>query len=173
MARDCCWLLVPSVVPLGPMDRSKHTGRTYALRAKSGLVAAFLAGTSAGVVAQNTHADGLVRCWGLNTYGQCYTPADLGSCSSIAGGAFHTIALRIDGGVRCWGAGLTNTGSFPNFGQCNTPTDLGPCLSIAGGGYHTIALRSDGGVRCWGWNRDGQCNTPADLGPCLSIAGGG
>jgi formylglycine-generating enzyme required for sulfatase activity len=42
------------------------------------------------------------------------------------------MALRSDGGVRCWG---DNT-----YGQCDTPTDLGACFSIAGGFYHTIAI---------------------------------
>ena len=53
---------------------------------RTGLVAAFLA--TAGVVAveQSAQADGIVRCWGMNTYGQCYTPADLGACSSVAAG---------------------------------------------------------------------------------------
>ena len=108
---------------------------------------------------------GAVRCWGDNGYGQCNTPADLGPCSSVAGGFFHTIALRSDGGVRCWGDNP--------YGQCNTPADLGPCSSVAGGGAHTIALRIDGVVRCWGRNIYGQCNTPVDLGACSSVAGGG
>ena len=107
---------------------------------------------------------GDVRCWGYNAYGQCNTPADLGACSRVAGGGYHTIALRIDGGVRCWGDNP--------YGQCNTPADLGACSSVAGGGFHTIALRTDGVVRCWGRNIYGQCNTPADLGACSSIAGG-
>jgi alpha-tubulin suppressor-like RCC1 family protein len=80
------------------------------------------------------------------------------------GGYFHTIALRSDGGVRCWGQNY--------YGQCDTPTDLGPCSSVAGGGNHTIALRSDGGVQCWGKNGYGQCIVPMNLGPCSSIAGG-
>jgi hypothetical protein len=132
--------------------------------ARPRLVAAFLA--TAGVVAveQSAHADGFVRCWGDNYYGQCYTPADLGMCSSVAGGAVHTIALRSDGTVRCWGNNF--------YDQCIVPKDLGTCLSIAGGGLHTIALRSDGAVQCWGDNSYGQCYTPADLGTCSSIAGG-
>ena len=146
------------------MAQSKHTGRPSALLAQSGLVAAFLAGTGAGMVAQTAHADGVVRCWGYNVDGQCNTPTDLGPCSSIAGGAGHTIAVRSDGSVRCWG--------YNNYGQCNTPTDLGPCSSVAGGGFHTIAVRSDGSVRCWGYNGQGQCDTPTDLGPCSSVAGG-
>jgi hypothetical protein len=68
----------------------------------------------------------------MNTYGQCYTPADLGACSSVAGGDAHTIALRSDGGVRCWGLNIV--------GQCDTPVDLGTCSSIAGGGFHTVAI---------------------------------
>ena len=131
---------------------------------RTGLVAAFLA--TAGVVAveQSADADGVVRCWGGNEYGLCNPPADLGPCSSVAGGHVHTIALRSDGGVRCWGDN--------NSGQCNTPADLGACSRIAGGLFHTIALQSDGGVRCWGYNDYGQCNPPADLGPCSSVAGG-
>ena len=147
------------------MPQTKHAVRPYALLAKSGLVAAFLAGTGAGMVAQNAHAEGIVRCWGWNDfYGQCNTPADLGPCSSVAGGRLHTIALRSDGGVRCWGNN--------DFGKCNPPPDLGSCSSIAAGAYHTIALRIDGGVRCWGANTWGQCDTPADLGPYSSVAGG-
>ena len=145
------------------MRATENTGRTCPLLVRTGLVAAFLA---AGVVAgeQSACADGIVRCWGNNDYGQCNTPADLGPCSSVAGGYFHTIALQIDGGVRCWG--------WNAYGLCNTPADLGPCSSFAGGYYHSIALRSDGIVRCWGNNDYGQCNTPADLGPSSSVAGG-
>jgi hypothetical protein len=148
------------------MDRSKHTGRTSPLLTRSGLVAAFLAGTGVGMVAQNAHADGIVRCWGQNNYGQCNTPADLGPCASVAGGGFHTIALRTDGGVRCWGEGLTNTGSFPNYGQCNTPADLGPCSSIAGGRHHTIALTAPPPIDTDGDGRpDATDNCPAIANP--------
>ena len=76
------------------MAQSIHTGRPYALLAKSGLVAAFLAGTGAGMVEQTACADGIVRCWGYNSFGQCNPPADLGPCSSVAGGYYHTIAIE-------------------------------------------------------------------------------
>jgi hypothetical protein len=34
-----------------------------------------------------------VRCWGSNPFGECNPPADLGACSSIAAGRYHTIAI--------------------------------------------------------------------------------
>jgi hypothetical protein len=34
-----------------------------------------------------------VRCWGQNFYGESATPADLGSCTSIAAGGYHSIAI--------------------------------------------------------------------------------
>jgi alpha-tubulin suppressor-like RCC1 family protein len=140
------------------------TGTRIALT-RTGLVAAFLA--TAGVVAveQSVQAEGLVRCWGNNYWGQCNIPADLGPCLSVATGAYHTIALRIDGAVRCWG--------YNQYGECDTPADLGPCRSVAGAWGITLAIRSDGTVRCWGRNNSGQCNTPSDLGTCLSVAAGG
>ena len=38
--------------------------------------------------------DGTVRAWGLNNYGQTTIPADLGPCSAVAGGVYHTIAIQ-------------------------------------------------------------------------------
>ena len=56
------------------MAQSKYIGRTGPLLTRTGLVAAFLA--TAGVVAveQSACGDGLVRCWGTNTYGVCTPP---------------------------------------------------------------------------------------------------
>ena len=89
----------------------------------------------------NCPAGASVRAWGWNGYGQCNVPADLGPCTAIAGGGFHTVSLRTDGTVRAWGAGTTNTGSYPNYGQSIVPADLGPCTAIAGGFFHTVAIQ--------------------------------
>jgi formylglycine-generating enzyme required for sulfatase activity len=146
------------------MKNKSHRTRHRRQVVHTGLFTAFLATAVIVAVAQSACADGLVRCWGLNSNGQCDTPSDLGTCSRVAAGSSHTIAIRTDGYVRCWGSNSS--------GQCNVPADLGICSSIAGGSSHTVAIRSDGTVRCWGSNSSDQCNTPADLGACSSVAGG-
>ena len=124
-------------------------------------------GTSTGTAVLDVQFErtvGDVRAWGSNTWGECNTPSDLGTCSSIAAGGDHTMALRTNGTLRCWGDNAE--------GQCNTPADLGTCLAVAGGPNHTVALRTDGTVRCWGFNGWGECSTPSDLGTCKAVAAG-
>ena len=95
-------------------------------------------------------------------FGQCNPPADLGACSSVAGGAYHTLALQIDGSVRCWG----NNGQ----GQCDTPADRGPCSSVAGGYFHTIVIEAQC-PQCPS-SLDGDCIVNgADLGIVLNAWG--
>jgi len=97
-------------------------------------------------------ADGSVRIWGSNGFGQANVPADLGVVRAVASGAAHCVALTIDGRVRCWGAGLTSGGSGGelNRGQSIVPAGLGGVIAVAAGDAHTAALRSDGLVACWG-----------------------
>ena len=102
------------------------------------MVGAFLAAAGAVTAVQTVNAGGGVRAWGNNAYGQCYVPNELGPCSAVAAGGYHTVALRQDGGVRAWG---TN-----GYGQCDVPNDLGPCSAVAAGYDHTVALQ------------DGDCN---------------
>ena len=162
------------------MAQSKHTGRTCAVLKQSGLVIAFLATAGTARLDQSAHGDGPVRCWGSGTttaggyvdYGQSIVPANLGDCSAVSAGRWHSVALQSDRTVRCWGAGTTNSGQLPNFGQSRVPDSLGQCSSVAGGGYHSIAIRIDGTVQCWGSNSYGQCAPPVDLGACAKIAGG-
>jgi hypothetical protein len=109
-------------------------------------------------------ASGAVACWGAGTdpgldpvefplhQGQSVVPAGLRSCVAVAAGLFHTVALRADGTVACWGA---NT-----LGECSPPPDLTGVTAIAAGRRHTVALRGDGSVVCWGDNTKGQCAPP-------------
>jgi len=76
---------------------------------------------------------------------------------AIAGGGYHTLALRGDGKVRAWG---NNEGGQLGDGTATgrlTPVQvqgMTDVTAIAGGGCHTMALRRDGTVWAWGWGVD-------------------
>ena len=145
--------------------------------------------------------DGKVFAWGAGTTdtgqgsdgvnkGQSIVPTiltdpghqgqTLGTCSDIAAGLEHSVAIRIraiddplDGTVIAWGGN--------DYGQRNVPVNLGPCNQVAAGYFHTVALRRDGTVRAWGAGVDptidqypdvGQSAVPQGLGECNRIAAG-
>lgn len=125
---------------------------------------------------------GLVRCFGLNTYGQLglghqRTIGDNESASEagyvdlgrpaveIAVGVAHSCALLDDGSVRCWGRnryGQLGQGNTRDLGDDEAPAsaptvDLGGfAVSITAGGEHTCAVLETGQVRCFGLAVDGQ-----------------
>jgi alpha-tubulin suppressor-like RCC1 family protein len=129
------------------------------------------------ITAFNNHtcaltANGEVKCWGSNEYGQLgngtntdsSTPVDVrgltGDVIAIAAGWHHTCALIASGGVQCWGSndygGLGDgTKTFSSI-----PVDVsgltGDVIAIAVGGWHSCALAAGGGVKCWGNNFWGQ-----------------
>jgi alpha-tubulin suppressor-like RCC1 family protein len=129
-------------------------------------------------------ATGLVKCWGLNLWGQLgdgtafesTTPvvvcadatcdAPLSGVSAITAGVSHTCAVTSAGGVKCWGGnGSGQLGDNTTFGR-TTPVDvcadetcvvpLPDVSALTAGSEHTCALTSAGGVKCWGSNWDGQ-----------------
>jgi alpha-tubulin suppressor-like RCC1 family protein len=119
-------------------------------------------------------ADGTVRCWGSNQFGQLgigsvaqgpfATPQQvLGvfDAVSIASGPFHTCVVLVDGRVQCWGRN-----DFRQLGD-GTTTDrrfatpvpgisAGGAVALTLGRTHSCALTPSGGVRCWGRNNQGQ-----------------
>lgn len=138
-------------------------------------------GTVTQVAAGSNHtcallADGNVRCWGSNSFGQLgysntsgvgptTTPASAGdvtvggTVTQIAANGNHTCALLADGGVRCWGDGFSGQlgyGNQSNVGPTTTPASAGnvdvggAVIQLAAGGSHTCALLTQGKVRCWG-----------------------
>lgn len=74
--------------------------------------------------------------------------------------------------IIAWGAGVTNSGQYPDLGQSIVPADLTNAIAIAGGETFSLALRSDGTVIAWGDNSLGQTNVPADLTNVAAIAAG-
>jgi alpha-tubulin suppressor-like RCC1 family protein len=74
---------------------------------------------------------GTVVAWGDNTDGQTTVPSGLGGVTAIAGGAYHSLALKSDGTVVAWG----NPSSVPG--------DLSGVTAIAAGGFHSLALKSE------------------------------
>ncbi|MDO8240460.1 MAG: hypothetical protein Q7T51_00540, partial [Candidatus Moranbacteria bacterium] len=147
--------------------------------------------------------------WGLNGNGQLgdnsitqrRTPvqtSDLTNVVAVAGGDYHSLALKSDGTV--WASGTNTQGQL---GDNSTTQSLAPVqvkgvggvgfltdvVAISSGAYHSLALKSDGTVWAWGYNFNGQLgdnsatqrNTPVQvkgvggssyLTDVVSIAGG-
>ena len=125
-----------------------------------GLIAGF-GGAMLALCAPAAHAQTVVG-WGLIGFSNFDDISN--DTVKVAAGGFHTVVLRTDGSVACWGRN--------DLGQCSVPSELGPVSSIAAGLFHNVALRADGSVACWGSNTDGQCDVPAGIGPVASIAAG-
>ena len=129
-------------------------------------------------------SDGTVWSWGFNYFGQLgdgstnwgnftnrsTTPVQvfgLTSVKSLGGRGYHSLALKNDGTIWCWGdnasgqlgIGVAFPGSGGNSGT-NRPVQvigLTNPASIAGGGFFSLALMPDSTVRAWGDNSSGQC----------------
>lgn len=112
-------------------------------------------------------ANGNVRCWGQNRYGQLgngvdfqessKTPVDvknLTNAVAIATGDYYTCAVRFNGTVKCWGANDYGQLGYYGFNR-NTPRqveNLTKVAAIAAGANHTCAVLTSGNVQCWGSN---------------------
>ena len=117
-------------------------------------------------------ANGGVKCWGANWYGQLgdnswdnkYFPVDVinltGRVNQVSAGGDHTCALLASGSVQCWG--YNGYGQLGNNSTTtsNIPVQViglsGQAIQVAAGGDHTCALLASGIVQCWGYNGYGQ-----------------
>jgi hypothetical protein len=59
---------------------------------------------------------------------------------AISAGGYHSLALKSDGSIVGWGAGVTEQYSWPNLGQAIAP-DGNDYVAIAAGGFHSLAIR--------------------------------
>ena len=115
-------------------------------------------------------ADGTVRAWGRNWYGQLgeggqvtnsgipVTVAGLAGVRAIAASYFTSAAARTDGSVVTWGhnglgsLGVTGDHSY----RAVFVPGLAGIVGIAGGGYQMLALGRDGALWAWGYNEYSQ-----------------
>jgi outer membrane protein assembly factor BamB/alpha-tubulin suppressor-like RCC1 family protein len=104
---------------------------------------------------------GWVVAWGDNSLRQTNVPAGLSNVVAVAGGYWHSLALRAEGTVVAWGDNSS--------GQTNVPAGLSNVTAIATGMYHSLALRSNGTVVGWG---DGAPVVPAGLSNVVAVACG-
>ncbi len=117
-------------------------------------------------------ADGSVRCWGYNAFGQIGNGSTVnatrpvqvmglpGPVIALAGGANSSCAVTGVGAVYCWGpqfplaafgGGSLIAREYPGFAS--------GFIAIDGGNSHFCALSSSGAVKCLGDNVAGQFGT--------------
>ncbi|MBI5937122.1 MAG: fibronectin type III domain-containing protein, partial [Betaproteobacteria bacterium] len=101
--------------------------------------------------------------------GVLHASTSLAANLQIAGGAFHTVALKPDGSLWTWGGhGNGQLGdpskspllNFPNPAQIAIGTFYS---SVAAGQQHTLALKSDGSLWAWGRNNYYQLGINSNL----------
>ena len=63
----------------------------------------------------------------------CKVPMGLSNVIAIAAGFSHSVALKRDGTVVCWGKS--------SLEQCSVPAGLTGVIAIAAGGNQTLALK--------------------------------
>ena len=128
-------------------------------------------------------ADGSLWAWGRkfiwdDDYAQDvlavdhgYTPVQIGTYTNwayVSAGAFHTVAIRIDGSLWAWGNneyGQLGDGTGGEGHYFDTPIQIGTDTnwgSVSAGGLHTVAIRTDGSLWAWGSNDFGQLGYGTD-----------
>ncbi|HYV91991.1 MAG TPA: T9SS type A sorting domain-containing protein [Chitinophagales bacterium] len=119
--------------------------------------------------------DGTVWAWGNNNGGQLGTGTGYGTDSNIpvevssltgvitiAGGSYHSLALKNDGTVWAWGDNLfgdLGDGSSGVYAYSYVPVQVNSLtgiIAIGAGADYSVALKNDGSVWAWGWDKYGQ-----------------
>jgi hypothetical protein len=79
----------------------------------------------------------------------------------VAGGALHTVGLKVDGTVVAAG--------YNEYAEC-VVADWADIIQVLAGTYHTVGLKADGTVTAVGWCVYAQCNV-ADWTDIVQVAG--
>jgi len=128
-------------------------------------------------------ADGIVRSWGADSFGQLGigTPISYASPTRVSGlsgfvkasaGANFTLALKGDGTVWAWGAngaGALGDGTTSDRPNPQQVAGIGNVVSIAAGDSHSVALKADGTVWTWGLNSNGQLGNGTQSGSTVPV----
>ena len=129
-------------------------------------------------------ADGTVRCWGVNTYGQLgdgtmtdssvpVAVAGLTGAVAVCTSADHSCAVIEDGTVQCWGANAFGENGNDSTAGSPVPvavTGISDAVSVTCGFEHTCALSNDGSARCWGGNGGSPTDSFGALGNATTTA---
>ena len=158
-------------------DRSSATSVTGITNATH-LASNGTVGTSVGPIGSNCalFADGTMKCWGYNAYGQLgdfttlnrSTPVSVigvTSGTSIATSPYASCSVDSNHHAQCWGGntyGIQGSG-FSDSGQTliQDVPNLSGVTQLEAGFGHTCALLADQSVQCWGYNNYGQIGLAA------------
>ncbi len=119
-------------------------------------------------------ADGHIKCWGKNSYGQLgnssnvdsTTPVEatgISNAKQIASGYRHSCAVLDDGTIKCWGrnrSGQLGDDTTMNSNQPTAVNNINNAVQVVAGFNHTCALLQDKKVKCWGDSSAGQFDLP-------------
>ncbi|MCB9137913.1 MAG: hypothetical protein H6642_06165 [Caldilineaceae bacterium] len=138
----------------------------------SGLSTGVVEITAGGEHACALTAQGDVKCWGANNYGQLgdgsfqgrLLPVDVtglgNDTAKVVAAQWHTCAISDTGSLKCWGRNSAGQLGDGTSDEQNVPVDVAGLNSavstVTGGAQHTCAMTTDGIVYCWGNSDYGQ-----------------